>query len=103
MQAWHFVVHWLGTDYGAPSYGYFEPYDLYSGFLGLSFATAFLAIVRRHNCHVRWCWRLGRHPFTDAATGASYQLCRRHHPGTSDSPPRPETIGLIQARNQGER
>lgn len=104
LSIWHFLVHWTGSDYptGLPGrYGQFQPYDLYSGLLGLSVFGLFLTQVRKHNCHKAWCLRLGHHPFTDAATGATYLLCRKHHPATLDSPPTQEIIDLIHARNQG--
>lgn len=101
---WHWLVHWTGGDYPAPygvPYGHLMPYDWLSGILGLSFLGLFLTQFRKRNCHVRGCWRLGHHPFTDEATGAVYQLCRRHHPGVLDKPPTKETVDLIHARNQG--
>lgn len=33
------------------------------------------AFLRKHNCEVHGCWRLGRH-----ATAAGHMLCRHHHP-----------------------
>jgi hypothetical protein len=38
------------------------------------------AIYRRHNCHVKGCWRIGRHP----VAGTDHIVCRKHHP--QDSP-----------------
>ncbi len=32
--------------------------------------------LRKHNCHVRWCFRVGRHP----VDGTTYVVCRKHHP-----------------------
>ncbi len=34
------------------------------------------AILRRHNCHTRGCWRIGRFP----VDGSSWTVCGRHHP-----------------------
>ena len=79
MGIWAFIVHWAGTDYGS-SYGDFQPYDLYSGLLGLGILGIFLTNARKHNCHQRWCCRIGHHPWTDPVTGVTYVLCRRHHP-----------------------
>lgn len=42
----------------------------------LAIVGALFATVRRHTCHVRRCWRLGRHP----VAGTTYVVCRRHHP-----------------------
>ncbi len=38
------------------------------------------AILRRHNCAVKGCWRIGRHP----VAGTDHIVCRKHHP--HDSP-----------------
>jgi hypothetical protein len=41
---------------------------------------ALLSLLRKHNCEAHRCWRIGRHEWTDPATGISHKLCRRHHP-----------------------
>lgn len=33
------------------------------------------AFLRKHNCEVQGCWRLGRH-----TTAAGHVVCRHHHP-----------------------
>ena len=33
-------------------------------------------LLRKHNCHSRRCWRVGRFP---AVEGGGWQYCRRHH------------------------
>ncbi len=38
------------------------------------------AIFRRHNCVVKGCFRIGRHP----VAGTDHIVCRKHHP--RDSP-----------------
>ena len=43
---------------------------------GLGAFTAGWVLLRRHNCHVKGCPRIGRHP----VTGTTYTVCRRHHP-----------------------
>lgn len=80
MNIWYFLVHWTGSDYGAP-YGHFVPYDFLSGvFGGSAFLTAAWTMARKHNCHARWCLRLGRHEYYDERTGLTHNLCRKHHP-----------------------
>jgi hypothetical protein len=37
------------------------------------------AILRRHNCHAKGCWRIGRHK----VPGTDYITCRKHHPHTT--------------------
>lgn len=89
----HWLTHWTGSDYGYP-YGKFEPYDLYSGLLGLGVAGVFFAVYRKHNCHVRWCLRISHHEFRDPSSGLTYMLCRRHHP---DHPGRkPLTVARLE-------
>jgi hypothetical protein len=34
------------------------------------------AILRRHNCHVGGCWRIGR----AQVSGTQYIVCGKHHP-----------------------
>jgi len=81
---WHFFVHWTGGDYGAPRYGQLEPYDWLSGILGLSFLGLFYSHLRKSNCHVRYCWRIGRFP------AGEFQVCRRHNP--DGAAPTAETV-----------
>lgn len=47
-----------------------KAYNFWSGFGGdiaiiLSFLTAPVLLYRKHNCGVRWCWRIGRHDYTE--------------------------------------
>lgn len=80
---WQALIHALGIDYGAP-YGKWVPYDFWSGFgsdisefaLAISLVGVLYALLRRHNCHVHGCWRIGRHK----VDGTEYVVCRRHHP-----------------------
>lgn len=78
LAAWHLLVHVLGVDQGLP-YGTWDWYNFASGsgsdFGELAIAGALVSMVRRHNCEVKGCWRLGRH-----ATAAGHNVCRRHHP-----------------------
>ena len=76
--------HWLalhtGTTHGGPD----VYYNFWSGFgSDLGEATLISAVglgvytgVRKVNCHVKGCWRIGHHPLL----GTPYILCRRHHP-----------------------
>jgi len=75
---WPWIVHTLGVDYTVP-YGHWVWYNFESGSgsdLGeIAIAGGLIAIVRRHNCEVHGCWRLGRH-----RTAAGHMVCRKHHP-----------------------
>ena len=69
---WH-AVRWTWHD---P-----DGYNIISGPLAdITLIGGALAILRRHNCHVKGCWRIGRHP----VRGTTYIVCRKHHP--DDSP-----------------
>jgi hypothetical protein len=74
----NWLWHLLGFDYGLP-YGHFGFYNAWSGFgsdIGeLALAGGVIAIVRRHNCEVHGCWRIGRHQ-----TAGGHMVCRRHNP-----------------------
>jgi hypothetical protein len=36
-----------------------------------------VGIYRKHNCHVKGCARIGKHP----VEGTPYVVCAKHHPG----------------------
>ncbi len=42
----------------------------------LTAAPIVVVLLRKHNCHVHGCWRIGRHP----VEGTPYTVCSRHHP-----------------------
>ncbi len=71
----HLLAHLLGIDNEAGPW-----YAFWSGFgsdIGeVAIVGSLLAIVRKHNCHVRGCPRVGRHP----VEGTTWTVCRRHHP-----------------------
>lgn len=55
-------------------------YGFWSGFAGdIPLFGVFLVLWRRHNCHVRGCWRL------QWRTSGEHALCRRHHPSEPPS------------------
>lgn len=66
-----FLAHIAGTDNPA---GFW--YCLWSGIVGdLALFGAAWSLLRRHNCEVHGCWRVGRHQ-----TAAGHTVCRKHHP-----------------------
>lgn len=66
------IGHILGLDDASGPW-----YLFWSGICGdLSLFGAALVIVRKHNCHVKSCPRIGRHP----VEGTTYVVCRHHHP-----------------------
>lgn len=75
---WSWLLHVLGVEPRAPS----TAYNFWSGFgsdLGeLALLGTVLGVVRHHSCHVKRCWRLGKHPH------GPYRLCSKHHPLVPD-------------------
>lgn len=70
-------------------------YGFWSGIGGdfglLSIAAA---SVRRHNCHVPWCPRIGRHQ----VPGCGWLICSRHHQG-----PKPTAAAVAAATTPPEQ
>jgi len=70
-------VHWahlFGLD-GGPEYNFF------SGLFGVLVFGGGLAVsayvtARKHNCHVKGCFRVGR----QQVEGTTFVTCRKHHP-----------------------
>jgi hypothetical protein len=68
----HWVSHWLGLDDASG-----PVYLWWSGFLGdVGLMATPIILLRRHQCHVYHCWRIGRHP----VDGTPYSVCAAHHP-----------------------
>jgi hypothetical protein len=62
-------------------------YSLWSGIVGdVALFGAAWAVLRKHNCHTRWCWRWARH---DAGP---YRVCRKHHPALPDRAPTAQQV-----------
>jgi hypothetical protein len=76
--SWLPLQHWLAVHTGTvnepgPYYGFFSGAGSDLGEVTL--LGGLIVLVRRHNCEVKGCWRLGRHQ-----TAAQHNVCRRHHP-----------------------
>lgn len=79
------LLHWLAVHTGTvneagPFYGFWSGFGSDLGELAIIGGLA--AVYRKHNCHVRRCWRLGRHP----VAGTAFVTCRKHHPDDAPSP-----------------
>ena len=73
------ILDWL---YHAGRWTWHDPdgYNFISGPLAdITLLGGAYAILRRHNCHVHHCWRIGRHQ----VAGTTYVVCRKHHPDAS--------------------
>ena len=65
--------------YNAGRWTWHDPdgYNFISGPLAdITLLGGAYAIARRHNCHVKGCWRIAR----AAVPGTGYIVCRKHHP-----------------------
>ena len=72
---WSWLAHVLGMDnLSGPYYGFWSGAG--SDISELAMVGALLGLLRKGNCEVHGCWRLGRH--TVQATG--HRVCRHHHP-----------------------
>ena len=66
--------HFLGLDNGS---GHF--YLFWSGIFGdVTIFTAAILVYRKHNCHAKWCLRIGHHEME--TEGMTHFMCRKHHP-----------------------
>ena len=73
MATW--LAHVLGLD-DAAGHWYLWWSGAGSDVSELAIVGALVAQVRRHNCHVKGCPRVGRF----LAEGTSWRVCHKHHP-----------------------
>ena len=72
----HLILHWLGVDnVSGPAYAWYSGAGSDIGELAI--VGALLGVLRKHNCHVHGCWRVGRHQ----VEGTPFIVCHRHRPG----------------------
>jgi hypothetical protein len=74
--------------YNAGRWTWHDPdgYNFISGPLAdITLLAGAYAIARRHNCHVKGCWRVAR----AQVPGTGYIVCRKHHPHAA---PTAETV-----------
>lgn len=75
---WAFLGHIFGLDNLSGAW-----YGFWSGIAGdlSSFAIfgGLYALMRKHNCDVHGCWRLGVLP--TQVGDVVHHVCKRHHPG----------------------
>ena len=68
----NWLLHVLGVDnLSGRWYGFWSGFGADIGEAAL--IGAVLGMVRKHNCHIRRCWRIGRH----TVNGSPY--CNKHH------------------------
>jgi hypothetical protein len=93
--------HWLQQFFGfGNGAGNSSHYLFWSGagsdISELALAGAVLSLLRRHNCHVRRCPRIGTHP----VPGTQWLVCRHHLPG--GAPTHDDVIADHLAATKGE-
>ena len=70
---WWVEVHTGTVNESGPWYGFFSGAG--SDLSELAILGGLVSVVRKQNCEVRGCWRIGRHQ-----TAANHHVCRVHHP-----------------------
>lgn len=74
------LVHVLGLDnLSGPWYGFWSGAGSDLGELAI--VGGLIGLLRKHNCHVHGCPRIGRHKIA----GTDWVVCRRHHPDDAPS------------------
>jgi hypothetical protein len=90
----HWLTHFLGLD-SASGPAYLAWSGVASDISELAILGAMAAWLRKHNCEVSGCWRLGRH-----VTAAGHTVCRAHHP--DGAPTHQEVIAAHKAASGEE-
>lgn len=76
----HALAHFFGLDSASAT-----PYLAWSGVgsdvTEIAVVGALFGLLRKHNCSVHGCWRIGRHK----VPGTDHVCCRRHTPGGAPS------------------
>lgn len=80
------VAHFFGLDnLSGPYYGFWS--GIGSDIGEITLIGAALSIWWKHECHVKGCHRVVRHP----VAGTPHVVCRKHHPD-DDSPTHQEVL-----------
>ena len=87
---WHGLAVFFGlTNPAGHAYAFWS--GIGSDIGELTIIGGMIAIYRKHNCHVRGCWRIGRL----SVKGTPYVVCHRHHPAHQGT--RKATVETIAA------
>ncbi len=75
----HFLIHWMGADYGAP-YGHLQPYDVLSGLLGIGLIGAVAELIRRvQKHHIERMAQTARHHKERMAQAEKHHINLKRH------------------------
>lgn len=92
---WHGVAVFFGVT-NASGTAYLAWSGILSDLGEVTLVAGLIAVYRRHNCHARWCLRVGRH----SIDGTPYVVCHRHHPEHATMPKRPTVAFLTQLHRE---
>lgn len=82
------IAHWLGLDNpSGPIYLFWS--GPFSALPSFGVVGLLAGLYRKHNCHVRRCWRLGHHRLD----GTEWTVCRLHHPDLPNRAPTAAELG----------
>ncbi len=69
----------LGHLIGADGKGWYNFWSGIGADIGqLALIGAAIGLYRKHNCHVKGCWRIAKQPLEH--DGATWMVCHKHHP-----------------------
>lgn len=75
----HRLAIWAGLENaGGPVYSFWS--GIGSDIGELTLVGLAIGLFRQHNCHVKGCFRVAKHP----VEGTPYKVCRKHHPTIPD-------------------
>ena len=93
---WTWLAHWLGLDNGSgPIYLWWS--GVFSALPSFGVAGLLYGLFRKHNCHVRWCPRVGHH----LVEGTEWVVCRRHHPDLPNKAPTAVDVRVAMEASDG--
>ena len=87
MSVWHWFLNFFGIN-NLSGYGYGFWSGIGSDIGEFALIGAIIAVYRKHNCHVKGCWRISRH----AVDGTPWVVCRKHHPTIDDKAPTAQQV-----------
>jgi hypothetical protein len=95
---WPALQHWLAVHTGTvnesgPYYGFWSGFG--SDLSEFALVGALAGLLRKHNCHVRGCPRIGRHH----VEGTQYVVCGHHSP--TGAPTHQDVIDAHQEHLEG--
>lgn len=77
---WRWIeVHTGTVNEGGPYYGFWSGFGSDIGEVAI--IGGLLSVFRKHNCHVKGCLRIGKHP----VEGTGFIVCAKHHPAIHDT------------------